>query len=96
MGITSWKGASLFNVEFVFQLGGGGEGMGHWLGWGVFSKNNRMGGIPPTERITIFIFFWLVTQLNDSALGVLKHHYITKRTLNWQITFNSQFKVLNS
>ena len=70
--------------------------MGHWLGWGVFGKNNRMEGIPPTERITIFIFFWLVTQLNDSALGVLKHHYIAKRTLNWQITFNWQFKVLNS
>ena len=34
------------------------------------------------ERITIFIFFFcigLVTQLNDSALGVLEYHYITKR-----------------
>ena len=34
------------------------------------------------ERKTIFIFSFcigLVTQLNGSALGVLKHHYITKR-----------------
>ena len=34
------------------------------------------------ERITIFIFSLctgLVTQLNGPALGVLKHHYITKR-----------------
>ena len=34
-------------------------------------------------RITIFVFFFcigLVTQLNDPALGVLKHHYITKGT----------------
>ena len=46
VGIISWKGASLFNVGLVFQLGGGGKGMGHWLGWGVFGKNNRMGGIP--------------------------------------------------
>ena len=34
------------------------------------------------ERITIFIFslcIGLVTQLDGTALGVLKHHYITKR-----------------
>ena len=34
------------------------------------------------RRTTIFIFSFcigLVTQLNDSAFGVLKHHYITKR-----------------
>ena len=34
------------------------------------------------RRTTIFIFSFcigLVTQLNGSALGVLKHHYITKR-----------------
>ena len=34
------------------------------------------------RRKTIFIFSFcigLVTQLNGSALGVLKHHYITKR-----------------
>ena len=35
-----------------------------------------------TERTTIFIFYCfikLVTQLNGSALGVLKHHYNSKR-----------------
>ena len=34
------------------------------------------------RKKTIFIFSFcigLVTQLNGSALGVLKHHYITKR-----------------
>ena len=34
------------------------------------------------RRTTIFIFSFcigLVTQLNGLALGVLKHHYITKR-----------------
>ena len=34
-----------------------------------------------TERTTIFIFSFCIgfaTKFNDSALGVLKHHYITK------------------
>ena len=34
------------------------------------------------DRLNVFIFSFcigLVTQLNGPALGVLKHHYITKR-----------------
>ena len=49
------------------------------------------------ERITIFMFslcIGLVTQLNDSALGVLKHHYITKRIRELLIG-NSRFLIYN-
>ena len=49
------------------------------------------------ERITIFIFpfcIGLATQLNDPALGVLKHHYITKRIRELLIG-NSRFLIYN-
>ena len=49
------------------------------------------------ERITIFIFSFcigLVTQLNDPALGVLKHHYITERIRELLIG-NSRFLIYN-
>ena len=49
------------------------------------------------DRITIFIFSFcrgLVTQLNDSALGVLKHHYITERIRELLIG-NSRFLIYN-
>ena len=50
------------------------------------------------RRTTIFIFSFcieLVTQLNGSALGVLKHHYITKRIPELLIG-NSRFLIYNS
>ena len=50
------------------------------------------------ERTTIFIFFFcieLVTQLNGSSLGVLKHHYSIKRICKLLIT-NSIFLIHNS
>ena len=50
------------------------------------------------RRTTIFIFslcVGLVTQLNGSALGVLKHHYITKRIRELLIG-NSRFLIYNS
>ena len=49
------------------------------------------------ERITIFISSFcigLVTQLNGPTLGVLKHHYITKRIRELFIG-NSRFLVYN-
>ena len=49
------------------------------------------------ERITIFIFFFcigLITQLNGPALGVLKHHYITKRIRETLIA-RSRFLIFN-
>ena len=49
------------------------------------------------ERTTIFIFFFcigLVTELNGPALGVLKHHYITKRIRELLIG-NSRFLIYN-
>ena len=52
------------------------------------------------EIIFVIIFasylanIWLVTQLNGSALGVLKHHYITKRIRELLIG-NSRFLRLN-
>ena len=49
------------------------------------------------ERITVFIFSFcigLVTQLKDPALGVLKHHYITKRIRELLIG-NSRFLIYN-
>ena len=48
-------------------------------------------------RTTIFIFYFsirLVTQLNGSALGVVKHHYITKRIRELLIG-NSRFFIYN-
>ena len=50
------------------------------------------------RRTTIFIFSLctgLVTKLNGSALGVLKHHYITKRIREFLIG-NSRFLIYNS
>ena len=50
------------------------------------------------ERTTIFkssFCIGLVTQLNVSALGVIKHHYITKRIRELLIG-NSRFFILNS
>ena len=50
------------------------------------------------RRTTIFIFSFyigLVTQLNGSALGVLKHHYIIKRIRELLIG-NSRFLIYNS
>ena len=50
------------------------------------------------RRQTTFIFSFcirLVTKLNDSAFGVLKHHYITKRTRELLIG-NSRFLIYNS
>ena len=50
------------------------------------------------KRTTIFIFSFsigLVTQLNGSALGVLKHHYITKRTRELLVG-NLRFLIHNS
>ena len=49
------------------------------------------------DRITIFIFSFcigLVTQFNGPALGVLKHHYITKRIRELLID-NSRFLIYN-
>ena len=49
------------------------------------------------EMITIFIFSFcvgLVTQLNGAALGVLKHHYITKR-IREVLIGNSRFLIYN-
>ena len=49
------------------------------------------------ERITIFLFSFCighVTQLNGSALGVLKHHYITKR-IHELLIGNSSFLIYN-
>ena len=49
------------------------------------------------ERITIFIFsvcIGLVTQRNGPALGVVKHHYITKRIRELLIG-NSRFLISN-
>ena len=63
-------------------------------------KDPRSLGQPRTfniERITIFIFSFcigLVTQLNGPALGVLKHHYITKRIRELLIG-NSRFLIHN-
>ena len=50
------------------------------------------------RRTTIFIFSFcirLVTQLNGSALGVLKHHYISERIRELLIG-NSRFLIYNS
>ena len=50
------------------------------------------------RRTTIFIFFFcigLATQVNGSALGVLKHHYIIKRIRELLIG-NSRFLIYNS
>ena len=50
------------------------------------------------EITTVFIFSFcirLVTQLNDSVLGVLKHNYITKK-IRELLTFNSRFLIHNS
>ena len=50
-----------------------------------------------TERITILIFSFcigLVTQLNGPALGISKHHYITKRIRELLIG-NSRFLIYN-
>ena len=50
------------------------------------------------RRATIFIFSFcigLVTQLNVSALGVIKHHYVTKRIRELLIG-NSRFFIYNS
>ena len=50
------------------------------------------------RRTTIFIFSFcigLVTQLNSSVLGVLKHHYITKR-IRGLLIGNSRFLIYNS
>ena len=49
------------------------------------------------ERATIFIFSFcigLVTQLNSSALGELKHHYITQKIRELLIG-NSKFLIYN-
>ena len=50
------------------------------------------------ERTTIIIFSFcigLVTQLNGLALGVLKHHSITKR-IREPLIGNSRFLIYNS
>ena len=50
-----------------------------------------------SERITISISslcIEIVTHLNDPALGVLKHHYITKRVRGLLIG-NSRFLIYN-
>ena len=50
------------------------------------------------RRTTIFIFSFrigLVTQLNGSALGVLKHNYITKR-IREILVGNSRFLIYKS
>ena len=50
------------------------------------------------ERTTIFILPFsrgLVIQLNGSAMGVLKHHYITKR-IRKRLIGNSRFLTHNS
>ena len=49
------------------------------------------------ERKTIFIFSYcigLVARLNVPALGVLKHHYITKR-IHEILIGNSRFLIYN-
>ena len=61
----------------------------------ILSWNNQGRYI---RRTTIFIFSFcigLVTQLNGSALGVLKHRYITKRIRELLIG-NSRFLTHNS
>ena len=61
------------------------ENIEHWCRNKIVSFNEISYVVSRTfkiERITIFIFSFcigLVTQLNGPALGVLKHHYITKR-----------------
>ena len=50
------------------------------------------------RRTTIFFFSFctgLVNRLNGSALGVLKHHYITKKVCEHLIG-NSRFLIYNS
>ena len=50
------------------------------------------------ERTTIFIFSFcigLATQLTGSALGVLKHHYITK-VIPELLIGNLRFLIYNS
>ena len=64
--------------------------------WSCFNINFTQGRY--IRRATIFIFSFcigLVTQLNGSALGVLKHHYITKRIRELLIG-NSRFLIYNS
>ena len=59
------------------------------------SNNSLVASTFKIEMITIFIFSFcigLVTQLNGPALGVLKHHYITKRIRELLIG-NSRFFV---
>ena len=61
----------------------------HWL----FLTQGRC-----IRRTTVFIFSFcigLVTQLNGSALGALKHHYITKR-IREPLIGNSRFLIYNS
>ena len=69
-----------------------------------FLRKQPVRGVPWSEqrryirRTTIFIFSLcvvLVTQLNGSALGVLKHHYINKRMRELLIG-NSRFLIYNS
>ena len=67
--------------------------------------NSKKGGFVTTrsrtfniDRTTIFIFSFckeLVTQLNGSALGILKHHYITKKIRELLIG-NPRFLIYNS
>ena len=64
--------------------------------WSCFNINVTQGRY--IRRTTIFIFSFcigLVTQLNASTLGVLKHHYITKRIRELLID-NSRFLIYNS
>ena len=59
------------------------------------SNNSLVASTFKIEMITIFIFSFcigLVTQLNGPALGVLKHHYITKRIRELLIG-NSRFLI---
>ena len=70
-----------------------------WL-FGIFSIIVQSNAKPKTfniKRTTIFIFsicIELVTKLNCPALGVLKHHYITKRIRDLLIG-NSTFLIYN-
>ena len=70
-----------------------------WL-FGIFSMIVQSNAKPKTfniKRATIFIFSFcieLLTKLNCPALGVLKHHYITKRIRDLLIG-NSTFLIYN-
>ena len=95
----SKKGKNLFlpKLQFVSlgKMARKAEPFSYWenllLFWMMLNQGRYI------RRETIFIFSFclgLVTQLNGSASGVLKHHYITKRIRELLIG-NSRFLIYN-